>query len=224
MSYVKAKYSTNMPPLTDTIKTYARQGFGASLSLPPPYGLLIVDFLNGFADPRVLGGGNISRAITRTVALLEVARQSGLAIAHSRIVFSDDEADRNIFACKVPSLLALTETDPASQFVPSLAPRPGELVVRKNVPSAFFGTALAPWLTQRGIRTLAVAGCVTSGCVRASVVDAMSFGFRPAVISDCVGDRAEEPHASNLFDMGQKYASIVSRDDFLSLLGVSSTH
>ena len=93
-----------------------------------------------------------------------------------------------------------------------------ELVVRKTAPSAFFATSLAPWLTQRGVQTLVVAGCVTSGCVRASVVDAMSFGFRPLVLSDCVGDRAIGPHDANLFDIEQKYASVMKRDQALTAI------
>ncbi len=99
-----------------------------------------------------------------------------------------------------------------------LAPQAGELVVRKTVPSAFFGTSLAAWLSQRGVQTLVVAGAVTSGCVRASVVDAMSHGFRPLVVSDCVGDRALGPHEASLFDMGQKYAAVMARDAALEAL------
>jgi maleamate amidohydrolase len=68
---------------------------------------------------------------------------------------------------------------------------------------------LAAWLAQRGVQTLVVAGCVTSGCVRACVVDAMQAGFRPLVLSDCCGDRAIGPHEANLFDMAQKYASVM---------------
>jgi len=110
----------------------------------------------------------------------------------------------------------LKEHDPASAIVDVLAPAAGELVVRKTVPSAFFGTSLAPWLTQRGVQTLLVAGAVTSGCVRASVVDAMSYGFRPIVLADCVGDRAIGPHDASLFDMAQKYAMVTTRDEFLA--------
>jgi len=102
--------------------------------------------------------------------------------------------------------------------VPQLTPRAGELVVRKTAPSAFFGTSLAAWLTQHGVRTLVVAGAVTSGCVRSSVVDAMQYGFRPFVLSDCVGDRAIAPHEANLFDMAQKYAAVMKRDEALELL------
>ncbi|MGV3655428.1 MAG: isochorismatase family protein, partial [Noviherbaspirillum sp.] len=69
---------------------------------------------------------------------------------------------------------------------------------------------------QRGVRTLLVAGATTSGCVRASVVDAMSHGFRPLVVSDCVGDRAQGPHDANLFDMAQKYAAVMPREQALA--------
>jgi maleamate amidohydrolase len=191
---------------------YARQGFGASLKLRQPFGLLVVDFVEGFADPAVFGGGNIPAAMDRTADLLAWARTSGWPVAHSRIVYADDDGDANIFSEKVPGMLGLKELSPASAIVASLAPRPGELVVRKNVPSAFFGTPLAPWLTQRGVRTLVVAGCVTSGCVRASVVDAMCWGFAPVVVSDCVGDRALGPHEASLFDMAQKYAEVLPLD------------
>jgi len=200
------------------IETYQRQGFGTALELRAPVGLLIVDFVNGFADPAVFGGGNIPQAIGNTVALLAAARERRWPVAHSRIVYADDGADHNIFSLKVPGMLTLKEDDPRSAIVPELAPQAGELVVRKTVPSAFFGTSLAAWLSQRGVQTLVVAGAVTSGCVRASVVDAMSHGFRPLVVSDCVGDRALAPHDANLFDMAQKYAAVMKRDDALAAL------
>lgn len=201
--------------------TYQRQGFGQSLEMKPPFGLLIVDFVNSFADPQVFGGGNIPPAIARTVDLLAHARSQGWPVAHSRIVFADDDGDCNcnIFGLKVPGMVTLKEQSHGSAIVPELAPAKGELVVRKTVPSAFFGTMLAPWLTQHGVQTLLVAGAVTSGCVRASVVDAMSWGFRPLVVSDCVGDRAIGPHEASLFDMAQKYATVAPLDEALALAG-----
>lgn len=201
--------------------TYERQGFGQTLEMTPPYGLLIVDFVNSFADPQMFGGGNIPEAIAQTVKLLAHAREQGWAVAHSRIVFADDDSDRNVFGMKVPGMVTLKEDLPASAIVPELAPVKGELVVRKTVPSAFFGTSLAPWLTQHGVQTLLVAGAVTSGCVRASVVDAMSWGFRPLVVADCVGDRAIAPHDASLFDMAQKYATVAPLDEALALVAQS---
>ncbi|SAL56192.1 isochorismatase hydrolase [Caballeronia turbans] len=195
---------------------YARQGFGQTLEITGPIGLLIIDFVNGFADPAVFGGGNIPEAIENTVPLLKAAREMKWPVAHSRIVYADDDSDANVFSLKVPGMLTLKEDTPASAIVPQLAPARSELVVRKNVPSAFFGTSLAAWLAMRGVSTLVVAGCVTSGCVRASVVDAMQYGFRPVVLSDCVGDRALEPHEANLFDMRQKYAAVMTSAELLA--------
>ncbi|MCY1397031.1 Maleamate amidohydrolase [compost metagenome] len=197
------------------ISTYERQGFGQDLEAKAPFGLLIVDFVNGFANPAVFGGGNIAPAIAQTKQLLAHARSEGWAVAHSRIVYADDGSDCNIFGIKVPGMVTLIEDAPDSAIVPELAPVIGELVVRKTVPSAFFATSLAPWLTQRGVQTLLVAGAVTSGCVRASVVDAMSWGFRPLVVSDCVGDRAIAPHDASLFDMAQKYAAVLPLNEAL---------
>ncbi|WP_175834711.1 isochorismatase family protein [Burkholderia anthina] len=204
--------------MSHDLDTYRRQSFGTALEPVAPVGLLIVDFVNGFADPDVFGGGNIAPAIERTVPLLAAARTRGWPVAHTRIVFADDDADENVFTTKVPGLLALKEHAHNSAIVPELMPWAGELVVRKTGPSAFFGTPLAAWLAQRGVRTLAIAGAVTSGCVRASVVDAMQYGFRPFVLSDCVGDRAIAPHDANLFDMAQKYAAVLGRDEALDIL------
>lgn len=199
---------------------YRQQGFGESLRLEPPFGLLIVDFVQGFADPAIFGGGNIPEAIERCNALLALARAQEWPVAHSRIVYADDDSDANVFSDKVPGMKSLKEDSPASAIVHSLAPRAGELIVRKNVPSAFFGTMLAPWLAQRGVRTVVVAGCVTSGCVRASVVDAMCWGFSPVVVSDCVGDRAIGPHEASLFDMSQKYAEVIALDSLRARLSL----
>jgi maleamate amidohydrolase len=205
--------------MSNELDTYQRQSFGSTLEPKAPVGLLIVDFVNGFADPEVFGGGNIAPAIERTVALLAHARERGWPVALTRIVFADDDADQNIFTLKVPGLLTLKEHTHNSAIVPQLTPREGELVVRKTVPSAFFGTSLAAWLAQRGVQTLVIAGAVTSGCVRSSVVDAMQYGFRPFVLSDCVGDRAIAPHEANLFDMAQKYAAVMTRDEAFKILG-----
>jgi maleamate amidohydrolase len=138
---------------------YDRQGFGAPLALVPPFGLLLVDFVVGFADPDVFGGGNIPQAIARSRLLLAEARAHGWAVAHSRIVYAADGSDANVFSKKVPGMLRLTEQASQSQLVPELAPAEGEYVVRKTVPSAFFGTSLAPWLTQVRYERLRASEC-----------------------------------------------------------------
>lgn len=193
-------------------EVYRRQGFGKNLALVPPAGILLVDFINGFADPAVFGGGNIESAIESTLELLRLAREWQWPVAYSRTVFADDAADANVFVEKIPGNLALTETSSLSQVVPSLEPIEGELVFRKQYPSAFFGTPLASWLTLKGVRTLIICGTTTSGCVRASAVDAMCYGFRAIVVSDCVGDRSIQQHESNLFDMQMKCSDVMSLD------------
>jgi len=90
--------------------------------------------------------------------------------------------------------------------------------VRKQQPSAFFGTGLHSWLTLQRVDTLIHTGCTTSGCVRASVVDGLSYNFRNIVVTDCVGDRALGPHEANLFDMGQKYADLMTRDEVVPVI------
>lgn len=202
----------------EEVNVYEAQGFGQPLGLGERPALLVVDFIEGFADPEMFGGGNIAEAIDATVPLLALARRQGWPVAMTRIVFAEDGSDANLFSAKVPGLLALTEASPASAIVAELPPRPGDLIVRKRLPSSFFGTDLAPWLTQSRVDTLVITGCTTSGCIRASVLDAMNHGFRPIVVSDCVGDRALGPHEANLFDMGQKNADLMTSDELLHLI------
>ncbi len=189
---------------------YTQQGFGHSSGFGARPALLIVDFVVGFTDPAIYGGGNILDAVANTRELLAVARERGLPVAYTRVVYADDGADAGVFCQKAKGLERLTEHAPASQIVAALAPRAGELIVRKTQPSAFFNTMLAPWLSGKGVDTVIVTGCTTSGCVRASVVDSLSHNFRTVVATDGVGDRALGPHEANLFDMGQKYADLMT--------------
>ena len=200
------------------LEIFRQQNFGNPIGFGRRSALLVVDFTVGFNDPALFGGGNIDPAVKRTVRLLEFFRERKLPVAFTRVVYADDGSDGGIFATKQPRLLLLTERHPAGQVVPELAPRAGELVVRKNQASAFFGTNLAPWLVQQGADTVVVAGCTTSGCVRATVVDAISYNFRPIVARDCVGDRALGPHEASLFDMQQKYADVLERDAIVAAL------
>src|SRR5262249_38753571 len=193
----------------DDLDIYRAQGFGQSVGIGRRPALCVVDFVNGFVDPAIFGGGNIADAVTRTVPLLAAARRRGLPVAFTRVVYREDGSDDCAFVRKVPALATLTETAPAGQIVPELAPLPDEVILRKTQPSAFFGTGYAELLRKQGVDTVIVAGCTTSGCVRATVVDAMSHNFRTIVARDGVGDRSIAAHEANLFDMEQKYADIM---------------
>lgn len=203
---------------------YRHQRFGEPIGLGRRAALLIVDFTVGFNDPALFGGGNIDAAIRCTVGLLAYFREARLPVAYTRIVYADDGSNAGVFTVKVPRLKTLTEAHPAGQIVPALAPQAGEMIVRKTEASAFFGTGLAPWLVQRACDTLLVAGCTTSGCVRATVVDSASYNFRTVVVRDCVGDRALAPHEANLFDMEQKYADVLERDHIIAALKAKERH
>lgn len=197
---------------------YRKQNLGNTSGIGSRCGLILVDFVNGFVDEKQFGGPHIVEAVKATVPLLAAFRKTQLPVVHTRVVFADDGANKNVFCLKVPPLLQLTEHAHASQTVPELTPIEGEWVLRKTSASAFFSTGLSEWLHLRGVDTAVIVGCTTSGCIRASVVDAMQFNFRTIVIEDCVGDRAIEPHDANLFDIRQKYADVMSRDAFLQLL------
>ncbi|MDB5797285.1 MAG: N-carbamoylsarcosine amidase [Paucimonas sp.] len=191
------------------LEVYAKQSFGGRIGIGRSPALLIVDFTKGFADPAVFGGGNIPDAVRQTVPVLAKARQLGMPVIHTKIIYAEDGADAGIHCLKSRRLKTLTRSNPQSDFVTELMPVAGELVIEKRLPSAFFESGLAGILHARGIDTLLIAGCTTSGCVRASTLDAMCHGFRPIVLTDCVGDRALGPHEANLFDLGQKYADLM---------------
>ncbi len=197
---------------------YRKQTFGAATGFGRSPALLIVDFVNGFVDPEILGGGNIAEAVEHTIPLLAYFRNARLPTVFTRIVYADNGSDAGIWCEKVPRLRELTEHAHASRIVDDLSPGKGELVIRKTQASAFFATHLASVLVARGIDTVIIAGCTTSGCVRASVIDAMSHNFRPVIASDCVGDRAIGPHEANLFDIRNKYADLHTAADITARL------
>jgi maleamate amidohydrolase len=192
------------------LDVYARQNFGNRSGFGTRPALVIVDFCAGFADPAQFGGGNIGQAIAATRPLLAAFRRHSLPVAFTRVVYAEDGSDAGVFALKAPGLLRLTEDSPLTQIVDDLEPVRGEYIVRKQQASAFFGTALREWLTRQGADTVVTAGCTTSGCVRATAVDAMQCNFRSVVAVDCVGDRAIGPHEANLFDLGQKYSDLMT--------------
>jgi maleamate amidohydrolase len=146
---------------------YAQQGFGGQIGFGRRPALLIVDFTLGFADPRSFGGGNINDAMRRTIPVLKAARDAGIPIAHTKIVYAEDGSDTGIHCLKSRHLKTLTASNPLSDFHPDVRPASGEIVVSKRLPSAFFETGLAGILTARGVDTVVIAGCTTSGCVRA---------------------------------------------------------
>jgi maleamate amidohydrolase len=134
------------------------------------------------------------------------------------VLYARDGSDGGIFLQKVPVLRRMVEGEPLAAFAKDLQPGADDVIVTKNYASAFFGTSLASTLTARGIDTVILTGVSTSGCVRASAVDAMQHGFRVVVPRECVADRHPGPHEANLFDINAKYGDVVRIDDALAYL------
>ena len=207
--------------LDDARTIYTRSGIGGRVGLGERPALLIVDFQYGFTETSSPLGGNLDSEVAATASLLELARERGVPVAFTAVAFQEAQRDRLVWLRKMPSLATLVAGTRACEIDGRLTPGPGEPVYEKQAASAFFGTSLIAFLQAGRVDSLIVAGCVTSGCVRASVVDAVSWGYRVVVPAECVGDRASAPHDSNLFDMDSKYADVVSLESVLGALNGS---
>lgn len=181
--------------------------------------IIVVDFIKAYTQPdSPLYALGVVEAVKATVPLLKVAREKEVPIIYTRVIYHPSGADGGLFVKKVPALRKMIEGEPLAEIVPELPPDPDDVILIKQYASSFFGTSLATMLTARGIDTLIITGCSTSGCVRATALDAMQYGFRPIVPRECVGDRHEGPHEANLFDINAKYGDVVSRDDVIDRL------
>lgn len=189
---------------------YTRAGFGQQLELGPRPALVVIDMMRAYFElgsELYLGTDSCLHAAAN---LLSAARRAGILIIHTRVSFSGNGADGGVFIKKVGPLKNFIGDGPLGELMPEVAPREGEVVLVKQYASAFFGTALASTLSAGRIDTLLIAGVSTSGCVRASAVDAIQYGFVPVVVSDAVGDRDARPHEASLFDLQAKYAEVRS--------------
>ena len=197
---------------------FEKQNFGNQLGFGKSPCLLVIDFTISFAEPDILGGGNILSAIENTKDLLKISRKKLLPIIFTKVVL-DPAVDQNLlFAKKAPALLNSTADSYLSNIVDSLQPLQNETIIEKKQASAFFQTNLNGLLLKDNIDTVIMTGCTTSGCVRASAVDCISLNLRPIIIADCVGDRSLESHELSLFEMNSKYADVVLKKDTIEYL------
>ena len=172
--------------------------------------LLIVDFVMAYLDPDSPLYAGVEAALASNQRLLAVARKAGIPVLFTNVVYTPGGADGGVFYRKVPALRLFERGSPLGAFPPTLQPRDGELVISKQYASSFFGTHLAATLTAQGIDTLLITGLSTSGCVRATALDACQHGFLPFVVREACGDRHSTPHEANLFDLQAKYAEVIS--------------
>jgi maleamate amidohydrolase len=204
----------------DDEERYRRAGFGKPSGFGQRPGLLVIDvqyrtignspkpFYESLQDYTTSCGEVGWAAMERIVSLLSAFRDAGRPILYPCVAPKLAEDRQGTLAQKVPGIMDVP--DQGYAFPEQVAPQPGDLVLPKKHPSAFFGTPLASYLIGLGLDTLVVTGCTTSGCVRATVVDAFSYNFTCVVPSDAVYDRSPTVHQANLFDIAQKYADVLS--------------
>lgn len=190
-----------------------RIGFGKKPAV------LVVDFVKAYTTPgSALYAPAVVDAVRETVDVLDLARRNDIPVVYTRVLYSHNGLDGGIFVQKVPVLRTMVEGEPLTEIVPELPPAPQDVIIIKQYASAFFGSPLAAMLTSQGIDTIVLTGCSTSGCIRATAVDGMQYGFRVIVPRECVADRHPEPHEANLFDIDSKYGDVVSKAEVMEMM------
>jgi nicotinamidase-related amidase len=202
----------------EAFQIYFKAGMVGQVGFGEKAAILVVDMTNGFTRPDYQLGADLSEVINHITLLLKKARKKKTPIFFTLCEYRQDMKDAGIWGEKLPSAKNLQIGSDQVEIDSRLDPQPGELIIRKKFPSCFFGTPLISYLITNRVDTLIVTGTTTSGCVRATVVDAMQYGFRTIVPKECVGDRAQAPHEANLFDMGMKYADVVPLQEVLDYL------
>ncbi|WP_159992732.1 isochorismatase family protein [Roseomonas sp. 18066] len=188
---------------------YAQRGYGAiTLGFGAKPGLVVVDFQRGFTDPAFPMGGAamVDRAVQNTIPLIRAAKAAGLPVIACVNAYDSPRAAPH---WKIAAVKDFAPGSPEAELDPRIAAENPDVVLVKSAPSIFFATPAAAILTRERVDSVIVAGCITSGCVRASVNDCFSLGFRTFVAEDCVGDHDPESHAVNLRDVGRRYADII---------------
>jgi nicotinamidase-related amidase len=199
-------------------RIYEASGLGASVTLGRRPAVLVIDFSCGFTDPECALGSELTPQVDSTRRLLDAARAKGLPVVFTTIGFEPNGKDGGLWLQKVPTLAALELGGRWVEIDPRLEPRDDETVIVKKGASGFFGTNLVSVLVTQGVDTVILCGATTSGCIRATAIDLLQYGWPTIVPRECVGDRAQAPHDANLFDIQAKYADVVSLEDALGYL------
>jgi maleamate amidohydrolase len=203
----------------DDEEFFRQRGFGIKIGFGERPALMIIDMIKGFTDPTMPLGAPLESQIEAQRPLLEVAHQRDIPVIFSTVIYEEEDIkDAGVWALKQTGARTLTAGSEAVKIDPRLGLQPRDIVLMKKYASCFYGTDLVARLNSRRIDTLIITGCTTSGCVRATAVDAVQNGFRPMVVREAVGDRSAAAHEQSLFDLNAKYADVVSLDETLQYL------
>src|SRR6478672_8054877 len=195
---------------------YKRARLGQSITRGTNPAVLVVDFSCGFTDPACALGADLTAEVEATKRLLDAARDRGLLVVFTTIGFEPSGKDGGLWLQKAPALADLELGGQWVEIDPRLERHEDEPIVLKKGASGFFGTNLASILVSQGVDTVILCGATTSGCVRATAVDLLQYGWPTIVPRECVGDRAQAPHDANLFDIQAKYADVVAVEEALA--------
>lgn len=197
----------------ETFAFYRERGYGERVGFGERPALLVIDMIRAFTESESPLSSDLSSQADGINELLPIARGVGAPIIFTTVAYDRHLTEAGIWIRKVPTHSWLREDTEWVDVDPRMDRRDTDMWLVKKYASCFFGTDLATRLLMRGIDTVLLTGCTTSGCIRATAVDACSYGFHTIVVEECVGDRAELPHLANLFDIDAKYGDVVSRDE-----------
>lgn len=208
----------------DEERFFAQRGFGLDLGFGERPALIVIDIINAFSDSSLPLGANLDSQIAAINPLLDAAHAGNLPVFFTTVAYDEPDCrDAGIWGAKMTGLHGLVAGSPNVELDKRLHQQPHDAVIVKKYASSFFGTDLVSRLTARRIDTLIVTGCTTSGCVRATAVDAVQYGFRPVVVREAVGDRSKPAHDQSLFDIQAKYGDVMSVEAVLAKLAHSSS-
>lgn len=202
--------------MTDDLAENYKRAYSNRVGFGRRPALVLVDFAHAYFDPDCDLFAGVDDALASALRIRAAARAAGIPAVLTEVSYQAGGLNGGRFFEKALPLKAFVCGQPTARFADGLVPEADEIIISKQYPSAFFGTSLASTLTAAGIDNVIIGGLTTSGCVRATCVDAMSHGFITTVVADACGDRHQAPHEANLFDMNAKYADVVSEAEVLA--------
>ena len=202
--------------MTDDLAENYKRAYSNRVGFGRRPALVLVDFAHAYFDPDCDLFAGVDDALASALRIRAAARAAGIPVVLTEVSYQAGGLNGGRFFEKALPLKAFVCGQPTARFADGLVPEADEIIISKQYPSAFFGTSLASTLTAAGIDNVIIGGLTTSGCVRATCVDAMSHGFITTVVGDACGDRHQAPHEANLFDMNAKYADVVSEAEVLA--------
>ncbi len=197
---------------------YDGAGYNKRLGFGNNPALILVDFVRAYFDKKSPLYASVQKNLDSAIRVLDQSRLSGIPVIYTNVVFQKGGWNGGMFIEKVPTLHLMEDGGEMGEWAEGLAPKDNELVISKQYPSAFFGTSLFSSLNASKIDTLIITGVTTSGCIRATCIDTVSYGFRPIIVEEAVGDRDIRPHEANLFDMNAKYGDVISESEVIDYL------